>query len=417
MLKLNIFNQRLSYFSDSEVVADSKGYLAFTLETSEDWANYVGKTVQFTRDGVTYSVTNIMDNVEYAVPWEVLVGAGIMYVNAFAVAEGGKRATTNQIAVEIIESGLNEDDLKPTDPTPDIFQQYVEQVQENANKVFESAQNAATSEQNALKYKNQTQQIKQEVDQIKQDITSLNNQVSQAAQNAFQSAQSAADSASAASASEIAAAAHESEAKQAAQDAKLSESNAESSVNAAKESENRAKLHADKSQANQEIVTETKAEIDTIYEDIQTRHEDITTKNNNVNEKAQQVSEQAQQVEEWFNNFKIGCIYIEFTDEITTTTIEDDGSENTVNGWDYNESTEMYTRSFGTNGVALLSVQMLNELGQYIITMFADAIVNENDITLVSFTPFAGRLQLHTLLNLVDVENNKNKMEETVNGE
>ena len=412
MLKLNIFNQRLSYFADSEVVADSKGYLAFTLETSEDWANYVGKTVQFTRDGKTYSVTNIMDNVEYAVPWEVLVGAGIMYVNAFAVADGGKRATTNQIAVEIIESGLNEDDLKPTDPTPDIFQQYVEQIQEDAEKAFQSAQNAAQSEQNTLNYKNQTQQIKQEVDQIKQDITSLNNQVNQAAQNAFQSAQSASESAQAASASEIAAAAHESEAKQAAQDAGVSESNAENSMNAAKEAEAEAKLQADRAQANQEIVTETKVEIDEIYADIQTKHEDIVIKNDNVNEKAEQVNEQAQQVEDWYNNFKTGCTFIEFTEETTSTSVGEDGSQTTVSGWDYDESTKMYTRSFGTNGVALLSVQMLNEAGQYVITMFADVIVGETDITLVSFVPFAGRLQLHTLLNLVDVQNNKNEVEE-----
>lgn len=412
MLKLNIFNQRLSYFADSEVVADSKGYLAFTLETSEDWANYVGKTVQFTRDGVTYSVTNIMDNVEYAVPWEVLVGAGTMYVNAFAVADGGKRATTNQIAVEIIASGLNEDDLKPTDPTPDIFQQYVEQVQENADKAFQSAQNAKESEETALKYKNQTQQIKQEVDQIKQDITSLNNQVNQAAQNAFQSAQSAQESAAAASKSEIAAAAHESEAKQAAQDAKVSESNAENSMNAAKEAEAEAKLQADRAQANQEIVTETKVEIDEIYADIQTKHEDIVIKNDNVNEKAEQVNEQAQQVEDWYNNFKTGCTFIEFTEETTSTVVGEDGSQTTISGWDYDESTKMYTRSFGTNGVALLSIQMLNEAGQYVITMFADAIVGETDITLVSFVPFAGRLQLHTLLNLVDVENNKNEVEE-----
>ena len=400
MLKLNIFNQRLSYFADSEVVADSKGYLAFTLETSEDWANYVGKTVQFTRDGKTYSVTNIMDNVEYAVPWEVLVGAGTMYVNAFAVAETGKRATTNQIAVEIIESGLNEDDLKPTDPTPDIFQQYVEQVQENADKAAQSAQNAATSEQNALKYKNQTQQIKQEVDQIKQDITSLNNQVNQAAQNAFQSAQSAQESAQAASASEIAAAAHESEAKQAAQDAKVSESNAENSMNAAKEAEAEAKLQADRAQANQEIVTETKVEIDEIYADIQTRHDDITTKNNNINEKAEQVNVQAQQVEGWYNNFLTGCEYVEFTDDLQTVDVD---------GWNKTVDVEdEYTRALNWAGQSVLSVQVLDEIAnQYYITNFVDVILQENQIVLKAIAPFAGRLQLHALIE---------QTEETING-
>lgn len=400
MLKLNIFNQRLSYFADSEVVADSKGYLAFTLETSEDWANYVGKTVQFTRDGKTYSVTNIMDNVEYAVPWEVLVGAGTMYVNAFAVADGGKRATTNQIAVEIIASGLDEDSLLPTDPTPDIFQQYVEQVQENATKAFQSAQNAATSEQNALKYKNQTQQIKQEVDQIKQDITSLNNQVNQAAQNAFQSAQSAADSASAASASEIAAAAHESEAKQAAQDAGVSENNAETYMNAAKESEKEAKLQADKAQANQEIVTETKAEIDEIYNDIQTRQEDITEKHQDINNKAITINTQYEAVQNYYQNFITGAQYTTFTAELESEDVE---------GWVKTADVEdEYTLSLSWDGSAILNIQIYDDVNQqYYITNFADVILQDGVIVIKAIYPFAGRIMHHVLVE---------KPEETDNG-
>lgn len=404
MLKLNIFNQRLSYFADSEVVADSKGYLAFTLETSEDWANYVGKTVQFTRDGKTYSVTNIMDNVEYAVPWEVLVGAGTMYVNAFAVADGGKRATTNQIAVEITASGLNEDDLKPTDPTPDIFQQYVEQVQENATKAFQSAQNAATSEQNALKYKNQTQQIKQEVDQIKQDITSLNNQVNQAAQNAFQLAQLAQESAQAASASEIAAAAHESEAKQAARDAGVSENNAETYMNAAKESEKETKLQADKAQANQEIVTETKAEIDEIYSDIQTRQEDITEKHQDINDKAIIINTQYEAVQNYYENFITGCEYREFTSDLQTTNEEGTTSEGWVKTPDVEDE---YTLTLGWGGEAILNIQIYDaENQQYYITNFADIILSSAEITIKAISPFAGRIMYHALIEAPEVTNN-----------
>ena len=399
MLKLNIFNQRLSYFADSEVVADSKGYLAFTLETSEDWANYVGKTVQFTRDGKTYSVTNIMDNVEYAVPWEVLVGAGIMYVNAFAVADGGKRATTNQIAVEIIESGLNEDDLKPTDPTPDIFQQYVEQVQENADKAAQSAKEAAQSASDTLKYKNQTQQIKQEVDQIKQDITSLNNQVNQAAQNAFQSAQSAQESAQAASASEIAAAAHESEAKQAAQDAGVSESNAETYMNAAKESETEAKLQANRAQANQEIVSETKAEIDEIHQNMQNIQTDVTNKHSDITIKAEQVASQAEQVENWYNNFLTGYEYVTFTNEMLSEVEGDDGSVQQTGYWEYDQENEEYFATLNIGDFAVLSAQLLNENSEYVITMFVDIVITDTGTAIIrAIQPFSGRLQLYTLV-------------------
>lgn len=399
MLKLNIFNQRLSYFADSEVVADSKGYLAFTLETSEDWANYVGKTVQFTRDDVTYSVTNIMDNVEYAVPWEVLVGAGTMYVNAFAVADGGKRATTNQIAVEIIASGLDEDSLLPTDPTPDIFQQYVEQVQENADKASQSAQNAATSEQNALNYKNQTQQIKQEVDQIKQDITSLNNQVNQAAQNAFQSAQSAQESAQAASQSEIAAAAHESEAKQAAQDAGVSESNAETYMNAAIGAKQEATLQANRAEANQIIVTQTKADIDEIYADIQTKQEDITEKHTDILDKANTVNTQYEQIQDYYQNFITGAQYTTFTDDLESEDVE---------GWVKTSNIEdEYTLTLGWDGSAILNIQIYDEINQqYYITNFADVILQEGVIVIKAISPFAGRIMHHTLIEAPEVTNN-----------
>lgn len=405
MLKLSIFNQRLSYFSDSEVVADSKGYLVFTLETSEDWANYVGKTVQFTRNGVTYSVTNISDGVEYAVPWEVLRGPGIMYLNAFAVMSTGKRATTNQIAVEIIESGLNEDSLAPSDPTPDIFQQYVEQVQDSANQAAQSAIDAKQSAKDALNYKNLTQQTYQQTLTIKGDIESLNNQVNQSAQATFQYAQAAEQSAINASASEIAASNYASQAQQSALSSLQSKEAAETAAENAQQSESNALLYANKAEAQQIIVTNTKSEIDTIYEDIQNIQVDITEKNNNVNEKALKVDSQTKQVEEWYNNFLTGCAYITFTEEIEHE-IPIEGAETnteTVGDWVLNEGTGYYENEIQTSGKALLNVQFLDNDGQYVITPFVDTKVQEAMVTLISLVPFAGRIQIHALVESPEI--------------
>ena len=202
MIKFRIFKQRLSYYGDSEVVADSKGYLTFTLETSEDWANYVGKTVQFTKNGKTYNVTNISDGVEYPVPWEVLVGAGIMQVNAFAVSMDNKRATTNEIDIEIIDSGFNEDSLLPEDPTPDIFEQYVQQVQENADKAVKAADEAKKAQEASQNIKNQIDVIYQNVKDVKSDIEDLLHQVQESTNTAYQYAEAAKTSAEAASKSE-----------------------------------------------------------------------------------------------------------------------------------------------------------------------------------------------------------------------
>lgn len=400
MLKLSIFNQRLSYFSDSEVVADSKGYLVFTLETSEDWANYVGKTVQFTRNGVTYSVTNISDGVEYAVPWEVLRGPGIMYLNAFAVMSTGKRATTNQIAVEIIESGLNEDSLAPSDPTPDIFQQYVEQVQDSADTATQAAINANQSAKDALNYKNLTQQTYQQTLTIKGDIESLNNQVNQSAQATFQYAQAAEQSAINASASEIAASNYASQAKQSALSSLQSKEAAETAAENAQQSESNALLYANKAEAQQIIVTNTKSEIDTIYEDIQNIQVNITEQRFDVNEKASQVDSQAKQVEDWYNSFVSGCIYLTFTDELVhEEPIEgDESNTETVGDWTLNEDTGYYENTIDTSGKSLLSVQLLDESGQYVLTSFVDVRISGPFVTLISLAPFAGRIQIYSLM-------------------
>lgn len=377
MIKFRIFKQRLSYYGDSEVVADSKGYLTFTLETSEDWANYVGKTVQFTKNGKTYNVTNISDGVEYPVPWEVLVGAGIMQVNAFAVSMDNKRATTNEIDIEIIDSGFNEDSLLPEDPTPDIFEQYVQQVQENADKAEQAAKDAKNSADTAQELKNKIDTIYQNVKDIKSDIEDLLEQVQNYANNAYQYAEAAKLSAQQASKSETEAGRYAGESKIYSQNAKQSETNA-------KLSEENSKLNADKTQANTEIVLSTKESIDTIYADIQDRQKVIEDLNINVNNKAEQINIQYSQIEEWYNGFLQAASYLIFTDEVSEDL------------WALEE--DDYVLTLETSGKAILNIQIL-ENGLYTRTPFVDMeFPNDLSVKLRSIAPFAGRLCLYDLM-------------------
>ena len=377
MIKLRIFKQRLSYYGDSEVVADSKGYLTFTLETSEDWANYVGKTVQFTKNGKTYNVTNISDGVEYPVPWEVLVGAGIMQVNAFAVSMDNKRATTNEIDIEIIDSGFNEDSLLPEDPTPDIFEQYVQQVQENADKAVKAADEAKKAQEASQNIKNQIDVIYQNVKDVKSDIEDLLHQVQESTNTAYQYAEAAKTSAEAASKSETEAGRYAGESKIYSQNAKQSETNA-------KLSEENSKLNADKTQANTEIVLSTKESIDTIYADIQDRQKVIEDLNTNVNNKAEQINIQYSQIEEWYNGFLQAASYLIFTDEVSEDL------------WALEE--DDYVLTLETSGKAILNIQIL-ENGLYTRTPFVDMeFPNDLSVKLRSIAPFAGRLCLYDLM-------------------
>ena len=381
MIKFRIFKQRLSYYGDSEVVADSKGYLTFTLETSEDWANYVGKTVQFTKNGKTYNVTNISDGVEYPVPWEVLVGAGIMQVNAFAVSMDNKRATTNEIDIEIIDSGFNEDSLLPEDPTPDIFEQYVQQVQENADKAVKAADEAKKAQEASQNIKNQIDVIYQNVKDVKSDIEDLLHQVQESTNTAYQYAEAAKTSAEAASKSETEAGRYAGESKIYSQNAKQSETNA-------KLSEENSKLNADKTQANTEIVLSTKESIDTIYADIQDRQKVIEDLNTNVNNKAEQINIQYSQIEEWYEKFHQAASYLEFTDEISEDLWVADG--------------DTYTIEIDTGGKAILNIQMKDEANnQYVRVPFVDMEFNtmtDRSVTLRAIYPFAGRLCIYDLV-------------------
>lgn len=389
MIKFRIFNQRLSYYGDSEVVADSKGYLTFTLETSEDWANYVGKTVQFTRDGKTYSVTNISDGVEYTVPWEVLVGAGVMQVNAFAVSiVGSKRATTNEIQIEVIDSGFNPDDLKPTDPTPDIFEQYVQQVQENADKAEQAAKDAKDSADTAQELKNKIDTIYQNVKDIKSDTEDLLEQVQNYANNAYQYAEAAKLSAQQASKSETEAGRYAGEAKVFSQNAKQSETNAKISADSAKKSENNAKISADSAKGNAELVLATKEEIDTIYANIEIIKADIDNKYTQINSQADSINLMYTQIQEWYEKFHQAASYLEFTDEISEDLWVADG--------------DTYTIEIDTSGKAILNIQMKDEANnQYVRVPFVDMEFNtmtDKSVTLRAIYPFAGRLCIYDLV-------------------
>ena len=384
MIKFRIFKQRLSYYGDSEVVADSKGYLTFTLETSEDWANYVGKTVQFTKNGKTYNVTNISDGVEYPVPWEVLVGAGIMQVNAFAVSMDNKRATTNEIDIEIIDSGFNEDSLLPEDPTPDIFEQYVQQVQENADKAVKAADEAKKAQEASQNIKNQIDVIYQNVKDVKSDIEDLLHQVQESTNTTYQYAEAAKTSAEAASKSETEAGRYAGESKIYSQNAKQSETNAKQSETNAKLSEENSKLNADKTQANTEIVLSTKESIDTIYADIQTRHENIQEIEKDLTNKAENVNMQYLQIQEWYNGFLQAASYLIFTDEVSEDL------------WALEE--DDYVLTLETSGKAILNIQIL-ENGLYTRTPFVDMeFPNDLSVKLRSIVPFAGRLCLYDLM-------------------
>ena len=375
MLQLRIMNQNISYYATSRIVADSQGYLYFTLETSEEWNEYV-KVVQFTRDGKTYDVPDVRQGVQYQVPWEALVGGGTMFVSCYGMSGETNRATTNELEITVYDSGFYEGDPSE-DPTPDKWQQFVDQVidaKRDAETARDDAQDAANEAADAVK------DVANYADQVYKN-TQLAEQAAQRAENAAGDAEIYSESAQeyAKQAEDSAVAAGESETH-----ASMSETNAKQSETNAAKSESNAKLEADRAEANQIIVTQTKADIDEIYTDIQDRQKVIEDLNTNVNIKAEQINIQYSQIEEWYNGFLQAASYLIFTDEVSEDL------------WALEE--DDYVLTLETSGKAILNIQIL-ENGLYTRTPFVDMeFPNDLSVKLRSIAPFAGRLCLYDLM-------------------
>ena len=134
-------HQVISRSDKNTVVAGSKNYVRarFILRT-DDWARPI--TAIF--GGYTYLLD---DNNECTVPWEVLQQPGKVEVSAFC----GDLHTANIAVVSVEKTGYKSGET-PKDPTPDVYQQFLQAVKddaaaaENASKTAqEQAQAAAGS--------------------------------------------------------------------------------------------------------------------------------------------------------------------------------------------------------------------------------------------------------------------------------
>ena len=397
MLQLRIMNQNISYYATSRIVADSQGYLDFTLETSEEWNEYV-KVVQFTRDGKTYDVPDVRPGVQYKVPWEALVGGGTMFVSCYGMLGETNRATTNELEITVYDSGFYEGDPSE-DPTPDKWQQFIDQVidakrdaETAAENAAESASEAEEAVKNVTNYADQAYKNAQLAQQAAQQATNAAGNAEIYSETAQEYAKQAEDSAVAAGEPEINASFSEQAAKQ-------SEENAETYMESAEASKQEAILQADRAEANQQIVTQTKAEIDEIHQNMQNIQTDVTNKHSEVITKAEEVAMHAEQVEAWYNDFLTGYEYITFTNEMLSEVEGDDGALEQVGYWEYDQENDEYVANLNIGDFAVLSAQILNENHEYVITMFVDIIINDiGTATIKAIQPFSGRLQMYSLV-------------------
>lgn len=125
-------HQVISRSDKNTVVAGSKNYVRarFILRT-DDWARPI--------TAIFGGYTQLLDdNNECTVPWEVLQQPGKVEVSAFC----GDLHTANIAVVPVEKTGYKSGET-PKDPTPDVYQQFLQAVKEDAA----AAENAAKTAQ------------------------------------------------------------------------------------------------------------------------------------------------------------------------------------------------------------------------------------------------------------------------------
>ena len=121
--------QKLIKVECPKIASGDKNVDYLRVEFCPNWDGFA-KTAVFYRNEreVYYAVMD--NNNECVIPWEVLQNEGFLYLGVFG-SKGDTRKTSEVISYKI-DKGAIVDDLKPSDPTPDIYDQILSNIAAHA---------------------------------------------------------------------------------------------------------------------------------------------------------------------------------------------------------------------------------------------------------------------------------------------
>lgn len=150
MHKIVLDGQTLRWYgAEPIIVSDSINQVRFEFIRLNGWENVV-LTAQFTQSGTTYSVATQNDTA--ALPTEITAGA--LEISVFGSESGrASRFTVEPLSLIIRASGFVPDGVSPIPPTPDLYAQWVETVEEERKKAETAALSAEEASSEAEKAK------------------------------------------------------------------------------------------------------------------------------------------------------------------------------------------------------------------------------------------------------------------------
>lgn len=171
-------HQVISRSDKNTVVAGSKNYVRarFILRT-DDWARPI--------TAIFGGYTQLLDdNNECTVPWEVLQQPGKVEVSAFC----GDLHTANIAVVPVEKTGYKSGET-PKDPTPDVYQQFLQAVKDDATAAENAAKTAQEQAQAAAGSAEASAESASSAENARQEAVDRADAAAKAAESAAKSAE------------------------------------------------------------------------------------------------------------------------------------------------------------------------------------------------------------------------------------
>lgn len=134
MLKFLVKNQKIEILEREVIASDQISFVTLKFTFDGDWKKFY-KVVQFTQCDETYNRVLGFDGLSCLLPAELHAGAVKMSVFGYdADNTSGLRATTVPVTLNIRQSGFVGDDNSPIPPTPDLYTQILQKIEEITGK-------------------------------------------------------------------------------------------------------------------------------------------------------------------------------------------------------------------------------------------------------------------------------------------
>ena len=157
-IKFYIDEQTIELKTDKNIASDSINFVELEFVFCNSWTGY-NKTIQFTQRTNTYSVNLGTNGTTCFLPNEIT--DGLCAISVFGNKDNAKRATTVPLNVRIRRSGFIEDGIIPSDTSPSVIEQLIQDSEDVKN------------------LKDDVKNLKDDVDGLKSSVAAISKTISQ----------------------------------------------------------------------------------------------------------------------------------------------------------------------------------------------------------------------------------------------